>query len=226
MGIAAQVRQPGESITAGEGSGTLSDESGPLRGDSVPVYGSGTIGEASGGPVRSGPVRGGGTRSMRSGPVSGVSAGPMREPRPPVTSGSMTEWSSGAVKHDVTTPLGTRISEPLREIGALQAALRAQREQAQLEALTGVPAAALSPEEEAAMQMEAERAAQRLLQQVEVPAPPADHDLPDSVSAAPSDEGTGHDDATSPDSLSAPAQPADPLAPDAAPEYPDADEME
>jgi hypothetical protein len=164
---AAQMRNPDETISAGENAGSLSDVSGPLRDDSVPVSGSGTIGELSVGTMRSGPVSGFDSRSMRSGPVSDASVGPMREPRPPVTTGSMTEWSAGAVKQNVTDPLGTQISEPIRELRPLQAAMRAQREQAEADALTGVPAAVLSPDEAAAMQQEANRAAEDQFDQLE-----------------------------------------------------------
>jgi len=164
---AAQMRNPDETISAGENAGSLSDVSGPLHDDSAPMYGSGTIGELSVGTVRSGPVSGFDSRSMRSGPMSDASVGPMREPRPPLASGSMTEWSSGAVKQNVADPLGTQISEPIRELRPLQKAMRAQREQAEADALTGVPAAALSPDEAAAMQQEANRAAEEELQQLE-----------------------------------------------------------
>lgn len=160
----AQMRNPDETISAGENAGTLSDVSGPLKDDSAPVYGSGTVGELSVGTVRSGPVSELDSRSMHSGPVSDVSMGPMREPRPPLASGSMTEWSSGAVKQNITDPLGTQISEPIRELRPLQNAMRAQREQAQAEALTGAPAAELSPDEEAAMRQEAGRAGEEQLQ--------------------------------------------------------------
>ena len=141
----AQVRQPGEAISAGDNSGPLSDVSRPLD-DSRAVHdGAQTIGETSGASVRSGPVRDPGTRSMLSGPVSQVSRGPMTEPRPPLTSGSVTEASSGAVKHDIDSPLGERISSPLRELGPLQQAMRARREQAEQAALEGATEPAVPP---------------------------------------------------------------------------------
>jgi hypothetical protein len=136
------VRQPDDTISAGEGAGNLSDVSRPLRDTSVPVHqGAQTIGESSSGSVHSGPVRDGSTRSMVSGPVSDFSQGPVSEPRPPLTGGSMTEASAGAVKHDIDSPLGERISEPLRELGPLQDAMRARREQAE----QGVLANAMAP---------------------------------------------------------------------------------
>ena len=125
----AQVRQPEDTISAGEDAGPISDVSRPLRDDSNSVHdGAGTIGDASSGPVRSGPVRDATSRSMKSGPVSEVSSGPMSEPRPGISSGAVTEASSGAVKHDVANPLGWRISEPLSELAPLQRQMREQRE--------------------------------------------------------------------------------------------------
>ena len=145
----AQVQQPGEGVSAGENSGSLSDVSRPLE-DSPSVHdGAQTIGETSAGSVHSGPVRDAGTRSMVSGPVSDVSRGPMYEPRPPLSGGSVTEASAGAVKHDIDSPLGERISSPLRELGPLQQAMRERRaraEQAALEGATGAAAPAIDPD--------------------------------------------------------------------------------
>ena len=84
-----------------------------------------------------------------------------------VASEKLSPRSAGAVKQNATDPLGTQISEPIRELRPLQEAMRARREQAEVNALTGVPAAALSPEEEAAMQEQAGRAAEEEFQQVE-----------------------------------------------------------
>ncbi len=147
----AQVRDPEDTISAGEGSGPLSDVSRPLRDDSTSVHDrSLTIGEASVGPMRSGPVRDVGVRSMLSGPVSELSRGPVREPHPPLTRGSVTEASAGAVKHDIASPLGERISEPLRELAPLQKQMRALRQQAEQAALTGASEPAVPPFDEAA----------------------------------------------------------------------------
>jgi hypothetical protein len=66
----------------------------------------------------------------------------MREPRPPLSGGSVTEASAGAVKHDRTDPLGTRISDPLRELGSLQEQMRARREQAEAATLSAATAEA------------------------------------------------------------------------------------
>jgi hypothetical protein len=143
---AGQVREPGETLSAGEGAGTLSDISTPLRNPSLSVHdGSQTIGESSEGSVRSGPVRDGSTRSMLSGPVSEVSQGPMRRPQPSLSGGSQTEASAGAVKHDIASPLGERISQPLRELGPLQEQMRQRREQAQQAALTAAAAPQAAP---------------------------------------------------------------------------------
>ena len=128
----AQIRTPGSSA--------VSENSGPIGGDSRPVGegsrsmhdGARTIGESSREPSATGrvggSVRDASTRSMRSGPVSSLSRGPMTQPRTLPDGGSMTQHSAGAVKHDIDRPLGSRISEPLRELAPLQAQLRALRE--------------------------------------------------------------------------------------------------
>jgi hypothetical protein len=130
--VAAQVRTPGASA--------VSEHSGPIGADSRPVGegsrsmrdGARTIGESSSEPSVSGrlggSVRDAATRSMRSGPVSSLSRGPMTQPRTLPDGGSMTAHSAGAVKHDIDRPLGSRISQPLRELAPLQAQLRALRE--------------------------------------------------------------------------------------------------
>ena len=66
----------------------------------------------------------------------------MYEPRPPLTSGAVAEASAGAVKHDIDSPLGERISSPLRELGPLQQAMRVRREQAEQATLQGATEAA------------------------------------------------------------------------------------
>ena len=142
----AQVHQPGQTLSAGQRSGPLSEVSRPLVDDSPPVHeGTQTLGETSGGPVHSGPVRDSDTRSMLSGPVSDASLGPVMEPRPPITSGSVTEASAGAVKHDIDSPLGERISSPLRELGPLQQAMRERREAAEQAVLEGATQPAAPP---------------------------------------------------------------------------------
>jgi len=128
-----QVRQPQETVSAGEHFGPLSDVSRPVLDDSQAVRdGGSTIGDASNGSVRAaGSVRDQGTRSMLSGPVSDASAGPMISTHPSLASGAVAEASAGAVKHDIDSPLGERISEPLRELAPLQRQMRALREQAE-----------------------------------------------------------------------------------------------
>jgi hypothetical protein len=147
----AQVRDAEDTVSAGEGAGILSDVSTNVGHDSRPVHdGTLTIGETSSGPIRSGPVSDAQTRSMLSGPVSSISQGPMRQTRPPLSGGSMTEASAGAVKHDAASPLGERISDPLRELGPLQEQMRARRQRAEDTALAGaaepaVPRDAVDP---------------------------------------------------------------------------------
>lgn len=122
---AAQVRDPGETLSAGENAEPMSATGGTLGGR--PMSGSGTIGESSGSSRRSGPVRDASTRSMLSGPMSESSRGPVSDRRTLSGGGSMTENSAGAVKHDIDQPLGSRISQPLRELGPLQDQMRAIR---------------------------------------------------------------------------------------------------
>lgn len=128
---AAQIRTPGASAVS-EHSGPIGDDSGPVGEGSRSMYEGVTIGESS---VRhpddrrsGGSVRDRNTRSMRSGPVSSLSSGPMTQPRTLPDGGSMTQHSAGAVKHDIDRPLGSRISQPLRELAPLQAHLRDLRE--------------------------------------------------------------------------------------------------
>jgi hypothetical protein len=154
----AQVRDPQNAISAGEHAGPLSDVSRPLHDDSVSVYDGLSIGETSGGPVYSGAMRDAAVRGMLSGAVSDISAGPMRQPQLPLSGGAMTEASMGAVKHDIDSPLGERISEPLRELGPLQEALRARRNAAE-QALESATEPALSPADDAALAIEAARRA-------------------------------------------------------------------
>jgi hypothetical protein len=132
----AQVREPEDTISAGEHAGPLLDVSRPLRDDSIPVHdGAATIGESATNRSRGGSMRNPRTRSMLSGSVSDVSQGPMTEPRPPLTSVAVAEASAGAVKHDIASPLGERISDPLSELGPLQKQMREQRQHAEQAAL-------------------------------------------------------------------------------------------
>lgn len=149
---AAQVRtSPGDSAIS-EHTGSIGEVSRPVSEGSRPVKGDPTIGESSGGPVsagrlRYGPVRESSSRGMLSGPVSSISSGPMTQPRRRPHGGSMTAASAGAVKHDRSAPLGTRISQPLRELGPLQEHLRAVRQHGDAAAIAaaGAPVAAVDP---------------------------------------------------------------------------------
>ncbi len=120
-----QMRTPGAGAVS-EDVGPIGDPSQPVGAGSRSMYGSGTIGENSE-PVHSGPVRDATTRSMHSGPVSSMSRGPMSQARSAPQGGSMTEASAGAVKHDIDRALGSRISQPLRELAPLQEQLRLVR---------------------------------------------------------------------------------------------------
>jgi hypothetical protein len=127
----AQIRTPGASAVS-EHSGPIGDDSGPVGEGSRSMYEGVTIGESTGrhpdDQRTGGPVHDRNTRSMRSGPVASISSGPMTQPRTLPDGGSMTEHSAGAVKHDIDRPLGSRISQPLRELAPLQAHLRDLRE--------------------------------------------------------------------------------------------------
>jgi len=129
--VHAQVRTPGRGAVS-EDAGPLGDDSGPVGEGSRGMYEGRTIGESSGSaPGNSrvgGSVRDKNTRSMRSGPVASMSSGPMTQPRTLPDGGSITENSAGAVKHDIDQPLGSRISQPIRELAPLQAHLRELRE--------------------------------------------------------------------------------------------------
>lgn len=149
----AQVRTPGRGAVS-EDAGPLGDDSGPVGAGSRSMYEGRTIGESSGsaspdGHPGGGPVRDRRTRSMRSGPVSSMSSGPMTQPRTLPDGGSITESSAGAVKHDVDQPLGSRISQPLRELAPLQAQLRELREHGSDAAVAAAqaPASAAPPPE-------------------------------------------------------------------------------
>lgn len=149
LGIAtaasAQVRNPGQE-TISEHVGPLGPVSVPVSAGSRPVRdGLGTIGETSRPMHGGGPVRDRWTRSMRSGPVSSLSRGPMTQPRTAPHGGSVTAASAGAVKHDIDRPLGSRISQPLRELAPLQQHLRALREHGDASAITAAAAPLAGP---------------------------------------------------------------------------------
>jgi hypothetical protein len=127
----AQMRTPGSGAVS-EDAGPIGEDSGPVGAGSRSMYERYTIGESSGAQPddtrTGGPVRDRNTRSMHSGPVASMSSGPMTQPRTLPDGGSITENSAGAVKHDIDQPLGSRISEPIRELAPLQAHLRELRE--------------------------------------------------------------------------------------------------
>jgi hypothetical protein len=112
--------------------------------------GAGTVGEGSHGSMHSRPVRDPGTRGMLSGPVSELSRGPVYQPQRPRYGDSISETSAGAVKHDTASPLGERISQPLRELGPLQEEMRRRREQAERAALTAATEPVAAAHEDAA----------------------------------------------------------------------------
>jgi len=106
----------------------LSDVSAPVSENSTNVgAGGGSVRDGSVGSMHSGSVRGSSVGSVRSGPVSEGSAGPVSGSGGLVSAPdvmSVGESSVGAVKKDLASPLGERISEPLHELGPLQEQLR------------------------------------------------------------------------------------------------------
>lgn len=130
------------SQSAGEGSGPVSELSVPLGTGSRPVHERGrTVREGSGGPVKSGPVRDASTRSMKSGPVSELSRGPVSAGRSMTGSGSIGASSAGAVKKDLASPLGERLSRPLTDLAPLQNILRQRAAAARESAANAEPPA-------------------------------------------------------------------------------------
>jgi len=109
----------------GEGSGPLSEMSTNLRAGSAPVSAPRrSLSEDTAGRLGGNPVRGSLQYDVRSGPVSEVSVGPVTSGRA-MTAAPVAAASVGAVTKDAGAPLGARISEPLRDLGPLQASLRA-----------------------------------------------------------------------------------------------------
>jgi len=109
----------------GEGSGPLSEVSTNLRAGGAPVSAARrSLSEDTAGRLGGNPVRGSLQYDVRSGPVSEVSVGPVTSGRA-VTAAPVAAASVGAVTKDAGAPLGARISEPLRDLGPLQASLRA-----------------------------------------------------------------------------------------------------
>jgi hypothetical protein len=121
---AAAARAQSAGQPAGQGSGPVRELSTNVGTGSGPVRGS--VGAAMNDtPVRSGPVRGSVTGDVTSGPVSDISVGPVTADNPMAGGGTIGQASAGAVKKDMNSPLGERISQPLRELGPLQERLRA-----------------------------------------------------------------------------------------------------
>jgi hypothetical protein len=128
----AQVRQPGETESAGEHAGPLADISRPLSdGSSAVGDGTKTIGESSGGSIGTDaiPVHLPYGPTVLSGPVSSISRGPV-DAIPASIAPAVEEASTGAVKHDALSPLGEQISQPLRELAPLRDQMRKLREEA------------------------------------------------------------------------------------------------
>jgi hypothetical protein len=139
-----------------QGSGPLSDLSTNGGAGSGPVHQRGrSVRDGSMGNLGGNPVRGSVTGDVRSGPVSELSVGPATESRPVTGGGTVTDSSAGAVKKDITSPLGEMISAPLHELGPLQEQLRAVQPLPRLTPLPSEVQSALDAEAQAAAQREA-----------------------------------------------------------------------
>ncbi|MBI4519037.1 MAG: hypothetical protein HY699_24870 [Deltaproteobacteria bacterium] len=113
---AAEVTE-GQARALAQAAAPVSEAAGSVRRGSLSVH------EGSVGSMHSRPVRDGRGRSMHSGPVSELGAGSVYDSVG--AGGAAGELSVGAVKKDRAAPLGAPISQPLRELGALQEQLRA-----------------------------------------------------------------------------------------------------
>jgi len=126
-----------------QGSGPLSDLSTNVGAGSGPVHERGrSVSEGSLGTIGGNSVRESVTGDVGSGPVSAISVGPVTSGQPVSGSGTMSDASAGAVKKDVDSSLGEEISQPLHELGPLQARLRGVRP------LPSEPAAGQEPTEQ------------------------------------------------------------------------------
>jgi hypothetical protein len=106
-------------------SGPISELSANVGADSGPVRGSGgSLQGRTAGALGGNSVRESVTGDVRSGPVSELSVGPVTAGEPVSGGGTVGDASAGAVMKDLASPIGERITSPLRELGPLQEALR------------------------------------------------------------------------------------------------------
>lgn len=109
----------------GQGSGPVTDLSTNVGAGSGSVHDSVGRGAFNAGRLGGNSVRGSATGDVVSGPVSDLSVGAVTADNPVSGGGTVGQSSVGAVKKDIDSPLGEMISQPLRELGPLQARLRA-----------------------------------------------------------------------------------------------------
>jgi hypothetical protein len=106
--------------------GPLSEMSTNVGAGSGPVHQWGrSVSDGSLGTLGGNAVRDSASGDVRSGPVSDISVGAVTSGRPVSGSGTVTDASAGAVKKDVDSPLGERISQPVRDLGPLLEQLHA-----------------------------------------------------------------------------------------------------
>lgn len=119
----------------GAGSGPLSEVSRSVKDGSRSVHeGRQSVRDGSAGSMKSGPVRGDRRLGMLSGSVSDASVGPVTAGRPMTGGGSMTASSAGAVKQEMDHSLGEQVYDLQRTLGPLQDRLRQQAEMEELAA--------------------------------------------------------------------------------------------
>jgi hypothetical protein len=192
-----------------QGTGPLSDLSTNVGAGSGPVHERGrSVRDGSLGTLSGNAVRDGGRGGMLSGPVSDISAGPVTSGQPVSGGGTMTDAGAGAVKKDANSPLGERISQPVRELGPLLDQLRALQpgssepaEEAAPELQAGqeegVPEAPIAADQAADNEepaaAESEAAAPDVAAEVEAAAPQeeVEEPAPDAEAEAPPDQDNG-----------------------------------
>jgi hypothetical protein len=127
--LVAVLHTPVSAETAGkpvgQGSGPVRDLSKNVGAGSGPVRGSVGPGAVNSAPLGGNSVRASVNGDVVSGPVSDITVGAVTSGRTVSGGGTVEQSSAGAVTKDIRSPLGEVISQPLRELGPLQARLRA-----------------------------------------------------------------------------------------------------
>lgn len=183
IAAATQAQLPGEPVH--QGTGPVSELSTHVGAGSGPVRGAGgSLRQGAPGQLSGRSVRGSVTGDVTSGPLSDISADAVTSSVPVTGGGSVGDASVGAVMKDAASPLGERISDPLRELGPLQEQLRALQP---LPRFTPLPSEQRAQEDAAAPDLEAPETAP--LEYGELQEPPSEApvdsagELSDSVAA-------------------------------------------